>query len=173
MKRKLTVIGVLVGAFALSMALRIGTHGPAWATEIAAAGDCTDAAPEGLIAAVRAEEARLKEEREKFEAQKAGLDQERADIEEKQRVVAALESDLKARYGDEEDPKEKDLAKLTAMYANMDPKAASGIVATMDTTFAAGLMGRMDPAAAAAIFANMPPENAYAITVIIAGRNAG
>lgn len=131
--------------------------------------------PEGaneLLAAIREREKDLKSRAAQIADREQMLRVATARVEEQ---IAALE-DAERRLAETlalaDQAAAKDIARLVAVYENMNPKAAAQIFETMDMNFAAGFLARMKSDSAAAILAGLTADRAYGISVIMAGRNA-
>lgn len=85
--------------------------------------------------------------------------------------LEALNTALKTRLAEEDASLDKNKAEVGAIYSQMKPAAASGIIGGMDPEFAAGLLLAMNEENASAILATLPPDRAYAITVLMAGKS--
>ena len=93
-------------------------------------------------------------------------------VTEKLAALKAAEEKLARTIAIADSAADKDVARLTEVYAAMKPKQASAVFEQMAPEFAAGFLGRMPPAAAAAILSGLSPQKAYTVSVILAGRNA-
>ncbi len=120
----------------------------------------------------------LDEERELIAADRAALEQRRAEIELAEEQLAieqarltetkqALE-DLLARV---EAAKTEDVARLVSLYKNMKPKEAAGIMDDIDLEVAVMVLGSMAERDAAPILANLNVVRARAISKIILERS--
>lgn len=131
-----------------------------------------DAPPGALVAAIQAREERLQRREAQFEARMQALRVAEAEIDEKLTALEEAEASLSALLALADGAAESDLARLTAVYANMKPEDAAALFEQMEPGFAAGFMGRMQPEAAALIMTDLAPETAHIISVLLAGRNA-
>ncbi|WP_233192763.1 MotE family protein [Acidimangrovimonas sediminis] len=138
-----------------------------------AACDATAGLAMPLVTALKAREARVA-------TREAALDDRRQALALTEKVVNAKLAELKAAeeklsktLAIADTAAEKDVARLTQVYAAMKPKQASAVFEQMAPDFAAGFLGKMPAASAAAILSGLTPEKAYTVSVILAGRNAG
>jgi flagellar motility protein MotE (MotC chaperone) len=141
------------------------------------AADTLTALPEGeelggLLAALKAREARVAERESQIELRRKALAVADEEIAKRMAALEKAEADLRNVLSLADGAAENDLANLTSVYESMKPKDAAALFGAMEPEFAAGFLGRMRPDAAAAVMAGLPPEAAYSISVILAGRNA-
>ncbi|MDE3123509.1 MAG: hypothetical protein KGK00_17185 [Paracoccaceae bacterium] len=125
-----------------------------------------------LVEALKAREARVAEQETALSDRSKALSRAKQDVEAKLAELKAADDRLSERLTLARGAAEGDVAKLTAMYAEMKPKMASAIFEKMAPDFAAGFLARMQPQAAALILAGLTPEKAYTVSVMLAGRNA-
>lgn len=92
-------------------------------------------------------------------------------VEKRTKQLEELNKELTARLAEEDASLDKNKAEVGAIYSQMKPAAASGIIGGMDPEFAAGLLLAMNEENASAILASLPPDRAYAITVLMAGKS--
>ncbi len=185
--RKPSALVIISLCFVSSGLLRIGPTGAALAKELAEMTETTQAAadspaPELTCSADQAPQELMSAIRERVEI----LKQQEFQLAERKQVLAVIEikateqltalkeaeAKLAATLAIADKAAEMDLARLTAVYESMKPKAAAGIFAGMDIGFAAGFLARMRPDAAAEIMAGLPADRAYAISLKMAGRNS-
>lgn len=125
-----------------------------------------------LVEALKTREARVAEQEAAVADRTKALSRAKQDVEAKLAELKAADDRLSERLTLARGAAEGDVAKLTAMYAEMKPKMASAIFEKMAPDFAAGFLARMQPQAAASILAGLTPEKAYTVSVMLAGRNA-
>jgi flagellar motility protein MotE (MotC chaperone) len=176
-------LALITAIFAAAAFLRIWENGAPIAAALASTGPAAAGeadpvacpaqdAPEALLAAIRERQHGLESQDRAMAERAQVLAALEARAREQIEALTEAEAKLAATLAIADEAAEKDIARLTAVYENMKPKAAAGIFATMDETFAAGFLGRMRPDAAAEILANLPSDRAYVISLKIAGRNA-
>ncbi|OFW99595.1 MAG: hypothetical protein A3E78_00405 [Alphaproteobacteria bacterium RIFCSPHIGHO2_12_FULL_63_12] len=121
----------------------------------------------------------IKKEIDWIQSQKADLADRKStlevlgrQVEKRTMQLEELNKALTARLAEEDASLDKNKAEVSAIYSQMKPAAASGIIVGMDPDFAAGLLLEMNEEYASAILATLPPDRAYAITVLMAGKAA-
>ncbi|MGF1445910.1 MAG: MotE family protein [Pikeienuella sp.] len=124
-----------------------------------------------LLADLRERGARLAEREAALEDRAQTLEAVEARLREQLNALKDAQERLEQTAVIVDDAAERDVAHLSAMYAQMKPKDAAGIFDQMPPSFAAGFLGGMEPEQAALIMANMTAENAYAVSLLLAGRN--
>lgn len=171
----------IAALFVLSGIIRIGTSGLA----MAKATEADQATSSAAIASAPKPEY-LQKILEDIQSRQTALDQREAEILDREaaqslanqvidRRLSELkdaEAQLAATIAQVDGASERDLERLTNMYAAMKPKVAAELFEQMDAEFAAGFLGRMQSDAAGAIMTGLTPQKAYAISVYLAGRNA-
>jgi flagellar motility protein MotE (MotC chaperone) len=183
-------LGIILGVLILSAGLRAVEPGAALARDLAdrmavpdppapapttepPARTCAENAEQAeLVAAIRARSDRLDERERRLEARLAALDASEQRLKATAARLIAAEEGLAATLALADSAAERDLDRLTSVYANMKPKLAAGLFAEMAPDFAAGFLARMAPNAAADILSNLDPAEAYTISLVLAGRNA-
>lgn len=179
------ILLILVGLLASSGVLRL-TLGlnEAWAVVQAAgpppalaAKTCSASVPADgkflpLVEALKTREARVAAKEASVADRSRTLARAKQEVEAKLAELKAANHQLSQRLTLARGAAEGDVAKLTAMYANMKPKMAAAIFQKMAPDFAAGFLARMKPEAAALILSGLTPDKAYTVSVMLAGRNA-
>lgn len=125
-----------------------------------------------LVAALKTREDRVAQAEAALADRRQALAVTENVVTEKLAALKAAEEKLARTIAIADGAAEKDVARLTEMYAAMKPKQASAVFEQMAPDFAAGFLGKMAPAAAAAILSGLSPQKAYTVSVILAGRNA-
>ena len=126
-----------------------------------------------LVTALKAREARVAAAETALEDRRQALALTEKVVTAKLAELKAAEEKLARTLAIADTAADKDVARLTEVYAAMKPKQASAVFEQMAPDFAAGFLGRMPPAAAAAIMSGLSPDKAYTVSVLLAGRNAG
>ena len=141
--------------------------------ETASTDGCTPGTdPTGLLAALKERESQLDARAAEIADRERLLQVAEAKYKEQLEALRTAEERLAATLAVADEAAEQDIERLTAGYANMNPKNAARIFESMDVTFAAGFLARMRKDTAAKIMGGMSAERAYAISAVIAGRNA-
>lgn len=125
-----------------------------------------------LVNALKAREERVARQEAALEDRRQALALTERVVDSRLAALKAAEEKLSKTIAIAESAADKDVTRLTEVYAAMKPKQASAVFEKMAPDFAAGFLGRMPPASAAAILSGLSPEKAYTVSVILAGRNA-
>ena len=182
MRRARLSIGLIAALFALSVLLRLGGLGAAFASgdgdapgvALATATECLDPGiVETALVRVRTRDAALDRRAAALadRAQAVALGEEL--LANRLAELEAAESRLSELLARSSGAAEADLARLTRVYETMEPAAAAPLFEAMDPGFAIGFLARMSPESAARIMALLPADRAYTLSVLLAGRNLG
>jgi flagellar motility protein MotE (MotC chaperone) len=170
-------VALIAICFLASAGLRLGGVGFALAQEAldgpgAAEAGCMPAAPEELLAAIRAREAQLERDAERLAERRQTLNVAEAKLAEQLAAFEEARAGLEETLAIADGAAERDIARMTAVYEHMKPEDAARIFERMELSFASGLLVRMNPESAAQVLTGMEADRAYAITLMIASRNA-
>lgn len=179
-------LSIIVGLFVMAGILRLGagvgaaverkTAQPEPAVHAAAptpaACDKTAGLAMPLVAALKAREDRVAALETALADRRQALAVTEKAVDAKLMALRAAEEKLSKTIAIADSAADKDVARLTEVYAAMKPKQAAAVFEKMAPEFAAGFLGRMPPTSAAAILSGLSPEKAYTVSVILAGRNA-
>jgi flagellar motility protein MotE (MotC chaperone) len=125
-----------------------------------------------LLSAIRERETQLRQEELRLAELGRTLQVSEAKLAEQLAAFEIAQRNLEETLAMADGAAERDIAAMTSVYENMEPKDAARIVERMDVGFAAGLLARMRPEVAADVLTGMDADAAYAITLTITSRNA-
>jgi flagellar motility protein MotE (MotC chaperone) len=171
--RRTSGAGLIVACFLASALLR-ATENLAFAQDFS---DVQRAGSEAadrdlLLSAIREREAQLRQEELRLAERSQTLQVSEAKLAEQLAAFEIAQRNLEETLAMADGAAERDIAAMTSVYENMEPKAAARIFERMDVAFAAGLLARMRPEVAADVLTGMEADAAYAITLTITSRNA-
>lgn len=175
--RRRGTLATLSALFLCSAVIRVGAE-----IEVPFAFADTSAAPvacppaqeaEEVLAAFAVREANLDAREDRLNARETTVAEAEAEITARLNELRRAEESLTATLALADGAADRDIERLTTVYANMKPRDAADLFAQMEPAFAAGFLIRMPPDAAALIMAGLEPETAYAISVTMAARHVG
>lgn len=177
-------LSLIIALFVLAGAIRVGSGvsaavgaAPSPAQDHGAAAtpkqcSATEGLAMPLVTALKEREARAARLEAALNDRRQALAVTEKVVTEKLAALKAAEEKLAKTIAIADSAADKDVARLTEVYAAMKPKQASAVFEQMAPDFAAGFLGRMPPTSAAAILSGLSPQTAYTVSVILAGRNA-
>ncbi len=128
-------------------------------------------APAALLDALQSRETLLLQRERDFQDRMQALKVAEQAVEAKIAALEDVENRLRNTLSMADGASEKDIARLTEVYAQMKAKDSAAVFEEMAPEFAAGFLARMRPETAASILEGMDPKTAYTISVVLAGRN--
>lgn len=100
-------------------------------------------------------------------ARSAELNAIASHIEKRIEELKSLSRSIEDSAAKRDSVRNEEAKRVAAIYAQMKPQTAGGIIDGMDPEFAAGLLLAMEGESASAIIATLEPKRAYAITVLM------
>ncbi|WP_316014959.1 hypothetical protein [Roseobacter sp. HKCCA0434] len=183
--RRVSALAILAFLLVSSAAVRFVDHAGAVSQIVAGVVPAAIATPrsseavadlgeeDAMLRALRTRAAELDRRERDLAALEQDLERTRAGLEDQVDALRQAEEDLRATLALAEGAADADVARLTGVYEQMRSAQAAAIFEEMDPSFAAGFLLRMEPGKAAAILSEISAGQAYALSAVMAGRHAG